>query len=49
MIHWHTVQFAVEDGPAWAAIERFADEAFRFGRQTEECERQLLEGQVNME
>ena len=48
-IHWHTVSSAAEDEPARRVIERLADEAYRFGQQTEEYEHRLLEGQQGLE
>ena len=48
-IHWHTVSSATEDERAPRVIEQLADEAYRFGRQTEEHERRLLEGQQGLE
>ena len=48
-IHWHTVCSAAEDEPARRVIERLADEAYRFGQQTEAHEHRLLEGQQGLE
>ena len=40
---------AIEDEPERRVIERLADEAYRFGQQTEAHERRLLEGQQGLE
>ena len=48
-IHWHTVSTAAEDEAARRVIEQLADEAYRFGQQTEAHEHRLLEGQQGLE
>ena len=48
-IHWHTVSSTVEEEPTRRVIERLADEAYRFGQQTEAHKRRLLDGQVGLE
>ena len=48
-IHWHTVSSTAEDEPARRVVERLTDKAYRFGQQTEEHERSLLEGQQGLE
>ena len=47
ILHWH--QSPTTDESARRAIEQLADEAFRFGQQTEHHEQMLLDGQQAME
>ena len=47
VFHWH--QYPATDESARRAIEQLADEAFRFGKQTEHHEQMLLNGQQTAE
>ena len=47
VLHWH--QSPTTDESARRAIEQLADEAFRFGQQTEHHEQMLLDGQQAVE